>query len=209
MVERETVDGVPGTGSRLRLTALERRTGIIAAARTEFARVGYQGASTASIARRAGCSEPMLYKHFSGKRELFLEALRAAAGRIQARLDELAAMQDGDVRDLLRAFAEQQEHDDEYQSLVRLRLLAISLADDDEVRRTIRGIDAESRRRIVALVRRGQDQGDLRGEVDPEYVSATWLALTFAHSYGAAFDSGPHTNLAWLAERFVETISAE
>ena len=58
--------------SRRRLTADERRARILSAARTEFARAGYHGASTASIARAAGCSEPMLYKHFVGKQALFV-----------------------------------------------------------------------------------------------------------------------------------------
>ncbi|MEO6866443.1 MAG: TetR/AcrR family transcriptional regulator, partial [Gaiellales bacterium] len=65
-------------GRPRRLTGDERRAGILAAARAEFARVGYHGTSTATIARAAGCSEPMLYKHFVNKRALFCEVLESS-----------------------------------------------------------------------------------------------------------------------------------
>lgn len=206
MVERETVRDAPRS-RRARLTAQERRNGIIDAALTEFARTGYQGASTASIARRAGCSEPMLYKHFTGKRDLFVQALHSASDTIQVVLERLVRATGDDVRVELRALAEHQARDAAYQDFIRLRLLAIPLADDPAVREAIETIDARSRTRIWILVRRGQEQGVLRDDVDLGYVAATWLALAFVHCYGAAFDAGQRTHLPRLVDHFIETIS--
>ena len=55
-----------------RLTAAERREQIVAAALEEFSRSGLHGTSTEDIARRAGISQPYLFRLFGTKKELFL-----------------------------------------------------------------------------------------------------------------------------------------
>jgi AcrR family transcriptional regulator len=73
-----------------RHTADERREAVLVAAREEFALRGLHGASTDAVARRAGISQPYLFRLFGSKKELFLavnarcfeqtlEAFRAAA----------------------------------------------------------------------------------------------------------------------------------
>jgi AcrR family transcriptional regulator len=54
-----------------RLTAAERRDQILDAALVEFADAGYEGTSTEDIARRAGISQPYLFRLFGTKKELF------------------------------------------------------------------------------------------------------------------------------------------
>lgn len=56
----------------LRQTAEQRRVAVLEAARGEFARHGLHGASTNSIARLAGISQPYLFRLFGSKKELFL-----------------------------------------------------------------------------------------------------------------------------------------
>ena len=69
--------------ARQRLTRDERYETILAAARTVFARHGYHRAGTAEIARAAGCSEPMLYKHFPSKQALFAAVLVDATTQLK------------------------------------------------------------------------------------------------------------------------------
>jgi AcrR family transcriptional regulator len=57
-----------------RKTAEERREEILDSALTEFARHGYEGASTDAIARAAGISQPYLFRLFRTKKELFIAA---------------------------------------------------------------------------------------------------------------------------------------
>ena len=54
-----------------RSTAAERRDDVLDAAMIEFAEHGYEGTSTEDIARRAGISQPYLFRLFGTKRELF------------------------------------------------------------------------------------------------------------------------------------------
>src|SRR5438132_7638175 len=58
-----------------RKTAQERREEIVEAAFAEFADKGLHGTSTDAIARRAGVSQPYLFRLFGTKKELFLAAL--------------------------------------------------------------------------------------------------------------------------------------
>ncbi len=57
------------------------RAKVLAAAIEVFAERGYAGASIESIAEASGMTIGALYSNFTGKRELFLSALREAVGR--------------------------------------------------------------------------------------------------------------------------------
>ena len=71
------------------------RNEIMKAALSEFAIHGYTGTSTATIARRAGVTQPLIYHHFSSKRVLW-----------QATLDHAY----DDFRDTRAAAVKQTEH---------------------------------------------------------------------------------------------------
>ena len=58
-----------------RLPAPERRRQILAAAREVFGRDDPEAPSVDDLAAAAGISKPILYRHFSGKRELYLAVL--------------------------------------------------------------------------------------------------------------------------------------
>lgn len=74
---------------------------ILEAAVQAFAEDGYR-ISVDDIARRAGVAKQTLYHHFSGKDELFAEAIKQMAGEILVSLD----LRDDDLRQSLLRFAE-------------------------------------------------------------------------------------------------------
>jgi len=142
-----------------RQTAEERRDAVIAAATGEFARKGLHGASTDSIARAAGISQPYLYRLFKTKKELYLATSarrmeetyqafeRASRGKTGA--EALEAM--GDV------YIELIEDRDRLQ----LMLQCFADCDDIEVRTAVRRVWRD----LVELIER------VSGE-PPEVVSA-------------------------------------
>jgi AcrR family transcriptional regulator len=69
---------------RLRLTAAERRQAVLDTACDVFARSSYRGATTADIARAAQITEPILYRHFGSKRDLYLACLEQAWRQFRA-----------------------------------------------------------------------------------------------------------------------------
>jgi AcrR family transcriptional regulator len=78
------------TRSRQRSTAEERREAVIEAAIAEFGDHGYHAASTASIAKRAGISQPYIYALFPDKETLFLTCYRRGCDRIRQAFAEAA-----------------------------------------------------------------------------------------------------------------------
>jgi AcrR family transcriptional regulator len=77
-----------------RLPAEERRRAIVQAALRVFSSGSYAGSTTAEIAREAGVSEPVLYRHFPSKRDLWAACLDAA-------WDEFRIGFDGAVQEML------------------------------------------------------------------------------------------------------------
>lgn len=55
-----------------RLPAAQRREQLLDRAAELFARAGYARATTAELAKAAGVTEPIIYRHFSSKRDLFV-----------------------------------------------------------------------------------------------------------------------------------------
>jgi AcrR family transcriptional regulator len=60
----------------VRLSAAERRDDVLEAAMIEFAERGYEGTSTEDIAKRAGISQPYLFRLFGTKKDLFIATTR-------------------------------------------------------------------------------------------------------------------------------------
>jgi AcrR family transcriptional regulator len=73
-----------------RLSAEERRDQVLDAAVAEFGERGYHAASTASIAKRAGISQPYIYALFADKKELFLAVHDRVTSRIRSAFLEAA-----------------------------------------------------------------------------------------------------------------------
>lgn len=63
-----------------RSTAAERREAVVEAALTEFASHGFDGASTDTIARNVGISQPYLFRLFGTKKQLFLASIERCMG---------------------------------------------------------------------------------------------------------------------------------
>lgn len=70
-------------GRATRMPAAQRREAILEAAMTEFARGGLNGTATEDIARRAGITQPYVFRLFGTKKALYLETIERCFDRIQ------------------------------------------------------------------------------------------------------------------------------
>jgi AcrR family transcriptional regulator len=77
------------------MTGKERKRSILNAARDLFARNGFKGTSVREIARAAGVSEALLYKHFASKEALYKELHDHAIKISKIRLKELKSLEPG------------------------------------------------------------------------------------------------------------------
>ena len=71
------------------MPAAERRRLLIETTIRVFSDGSYRGTTTAEIARAAGISEPILYRHFASKRELYLAALDHVWSKARAKWTEV------------------------------------------------------------------------------------------------------------------------
>src|SRR5271156_1596777 len=127
--------------STLRMTSDLRRQLILGAAKRCFARHGFAGTTTKSVAAAASISEGLLFKHFPTKSALYAEILaeECAADPELHRLLELEPSTETLVvliREMVRHFQEVQAMPDQ-QEAQRLRLMLASHLDDGEFARLI------------------------------------------------------------------------
>jgi AcrR family transcriptional regulator len=166
----------------LRMTGEERRDAILDAARTVFARRGYHGAATSEIAGLAGCSEPMLYKHFASKQGLFVAALLHGGAAVKAKvLDAI-----GDAEHPLTAMLQVSTEligDQNWVELMRMRALAITMADDPAIGDALRSSLKHHCATMAGVMRQAQLQGQAREDVDPEMLAWIGVAISLLAAY--------------------------
>jgi AcrR family transcriptional regulator len=168
------------------MTREGRRARLMDVGRRLFAERGYQGTSTADIAREAECSEAVLYQHFASKQALFLAVLEEQAAGMQRRLEEAAARAGDDpLGGIARGMGRRVTEPDLPDSL-KLRSLAVTMADDPEVRQTLDRIRDGFKEIVGDAVRRSQASGRVRADVDPEHVVALLAGLSFLGAFTCA-----------------------
>jgi AcrR family transcriptional regulator len=123
------------------MTSDLRRQLILGAAKRCFARHGFAGTTTKSVAAAASISEGLLFKHFPTKSALYAEILaeECAADPALHRLLELEPSTEtlvALIREMVRHFQEVQSMPDQEEAQ-RLRLMLASHLDDGEFARLI------------------------------------------------------------------------
>lgn len=187
-----------------RLPAAERRQAIVGAALRVFTTGSYSGATTAGIAREAGISEPILYRHFASKRELYFACLEEAWGSLRAALD--AKLEEFGDREAVTAIgqASREFHASGGIKPVTLWVQALTEAGEDaEIQSFLRAQMREVHDYVAAAVRRAQAAGGVPQDRDPDaeawvFVGAA-LLLSFADRLGGLLTSDDLARIA--AER--------
>ena len=161
----------------LRLPAAKRRLALIETALKVFSDGSYRGTTTAEIARAAGVSEPILYRHFASKRDLYLAALDHVWGEARASW-ELALATTANVREALEAMGRGHVtvRDCKFQ-MAELWVQALGeAAEDPELRKHLRRHMREVHDFMADVIRRGQAEGVLHAERNADAEAWTFLA---------------------------------
>jgi AcrR family transcriptional regulator len=155
------------------LPATERRSAIVEAALVVFTSVSYARATTSEIARAAGVSEPILYRHFGSKRELWLACLDAAWVEMRSLLEDWIA---------LHARAESgsaagQRAPAESPRLPSLWLHGLSdAADDPSLRNAVRTHMRDVHNTLAGALRKQQAAGGIAPDRDPDAEAWVFVA---------------------------------
>jgi AcrR family transcriptional regulator len=118
------------------MSAAERREMVLEAAVVEFAVHGLAGTSTENVARRAGISQPYLFRLFPTKKALFLALIDRCFGRVQETFVAAAGDMAGD--EALMALADAYERLLDDRILLLLQMQAYAACDDPDIRAATR-----------------------------------------------------------------------
>lgn len=160
-----------------RLSAEERKTAVLECACQVFAKASYQQATTAEIARGAGVTEPILYRHFASKRDLYLACLSTAWDECRAMWESAIAAEPDPALWLTGMGRSYLAAKDKRGNIVNLWVQALTEASDDpEIRRHIRRHMREVHEFVAAVIRGGQEAGGIFPDRDPE--AEAWIFIS-------------------------------
>ena len=159
-----------------RMAAADRRRHLVETAIRLFTEGSYRGTTTAEIARAAGVSEPILYRHFASKRDLYLAALEHVWAKTRDTW-ERALNEAPDACSAIEAIGKGHVSVRSPKlQLAELWVQALSEASEDpELKRHLRGHMREVHDFVADLIRRGQAQGAIADERDAD--SEAWIML--------------------------------
>src|SRR5215472_18873890 len=124
------------TQTGVRMSAEERREAVLEAAVTDFAAGGLTGTSTEDVARRAGISQPYLFRLFPTKKALFLALVQRCFQRITDAFAAAAGDKTGE--EALEAMGEEYERLLGDRTLLLLQMHAYAACEDPDIRAATR-----------------------------------------------------------------------
>jgi AcrR family transcriptional regulator len=161
--------------------ALRQRT-LIDAATAVFAEHGYDAGTTREVAERAGCSEGLIHRYFGGKRGLLLAIMESkVAEAVQAAwctLPDCDSVQ-GELEQLLSLHLAVMWERRDFMRVAVSR----AIIDPELGRRIGDGINTQRVSLIMERLRRLQQAGCLRDDVDLEVVAQAIAGLGFTFGF--------------------------
>ena len=194
-----------------RLSGPERKAAVVATACRVFAKSSYHGSTTAQIARETGVTEPVLYRHFASKRELYIACLDSVWQQVRA-LWEKSVEREPDPANWVKAIGKAylEARASARVVLVDLWIQALTVAaDDPEIRRALSEQVGEVHGFVAALIRRAQEKGGVLPNRDPEAEAWIFISLgllsTIDHRLGSIvgdeFDDIVASRREWMTGR--------
>jgi AcrR family transcriptional regulator len=165
-----------------RLPAAQRREQLLDVAETLFAQQGYSGATTAQIAKAAGVTEPIIYRHFKSKRDLFVALIERTGERT-------LALWRGDVSDaedpatrLARILADNPMVSQEGRTGYKVLLQAIPEVEDTLIAKAVAEHMRMLHEFLTAEIRRAQDAHRVTSRFSAEVIA--WTLIHLGMGYG-------------------------
>jgi len=149
---------------------------ILAAAEKLFAEHGFDAVSMNAVAELAGVSKANIFHHFNTKNALYLAVMGNACGRSNPLMDTLENS-GGTFSERLQLFARSHlAYLLEHEQASRLVLREVIQNDPERSREMAEQVFGAKFARLVAIMRAGQERGELRADLDPGMVATLLIA---------------------------------
>ena len=154
-----------------RMNGDDRKQQVLRVAQHVFAEHNYHGATMAMIAKAAGVTEPTIYLHFPGKKDLFI-AVTEDCSRFEVESVKRAMEATNSVLDAYRLIFEQLHHFTSKVNPDPAKILIINkVVNDPEIKAVVRRCNQELYTLVSGHIRREMKEGKIRNDVEPEVMA--------------------------------------
>ena len=147
-----------------------------------FARNGYEATTTAAIALAAGVTEPILYRHFKSKQELFVAIVKAVSERTMRHWQELIRGVNNPAEQIRRIAVELPQHMGKMSDAYHVLHGALATSRDKKVLAVMKEHYVQIEKFFVKVIQDGQKSGVFRKNMNPR--SAAWTLIISGIGYG-------------------------
>jgi len=165
-----------------RLKAPQRREQLMEVATKLFARNGYEATTTAAIALAAGVTEPILYRHFKSKQELFIAIVKAVSGQTMQHWQDLIAGVDDPAEQIRRIAAELPQHMEKLADAYHVLHGALATSRDKKVLAVIREHYTQIEKFFCQVIAQGQKTGVFRKNINAR--GSAWQLIITGIGFG-------------------------
>ena len=146
----------------------EQLAEILEAGIAEFADCGLRETRMSSIAKRAGISVGVLYKYYENKEDFFLACLHRCTAELESFLTELCAEERKPLQYARTLIDAAQQFSCQHRDYIRLYHEATRTNDPACAADLARQIEGVSARLYTDIIRKAQESGDVRSDLDPQ-----------------------------------------
>lgn len=165
-----------------RLPAAQRKEQLLDTAVELFARHGFGGATTAELAKAAGVTEPIIYRHFRSKKDLFIAVIdRTSDLTLETWERQLRTAKDPAQR-LRRLIAANPTTSDRGRGIYRVIVQAMMEIHDPEILEAIQRHVKKLHEFVTREVVEAQSEGHVSKYFTPEITA--WTLLHLGLGYG-------------------------
>jgi len=161
---------------------VQRRQQLIEVATRLFAQRGCDATTTAAIAHAAGITEPILYRHFDDKQDLFIAIIREMSRHTLEHWHSLIAGAPGpahQIRAVAKAFPAHLKRCNDAYHVIHGALL--SCCRDRKVKAAMREHYRKVEEFFCSIVRAGQEKGLFNPNLDPR--ASAWQMINIGIGY--------------------------
>lgn len=155
------------------------REQVIEQAAALFNQHGYHGASISDVMAATGLKKGGIYRHFTSKEELAMEAFAFAVDKMRERFDEALAGADTALERLLAIVSVYARIPSDPPVPGGCPILNAAIESDDgnpELKAEAQRVLSDLKRALRAIVRQGQEQGELRTDLDLDAFANVFIA---------------------------------
>ena len=164
-----------------RLKAAQRREQLIAVATKLFAKTGYDATTTADIAKAAGVTEPILYRHFESKQELFVAIVRDVSATTMKGWNDLIAGVSDPAEKIRRVSQAIPDHIKKFGDSYHVLHGALSTSRDKKVLAVMKEHYRQIEDFFAKIVAEGQKSGTFNKSMPP--AAAAWQFIMSGIGY--------------------------